>query len=246
MKKTSLPTPTTIKKIIKENHLTKTFVLNIKVKAQPGQFIMVWLPRLAEKPFSLTDSNPLTFTVRKLGKFTNYLNSKTKAGETIYYRGPFGKGTFKNTQGKKIFVSGGCGCGPLYFFSKTLKSKKTTQIILGAQNKKELLFVNRFKKLGFKTKVCTDDGSQGFKGFTTDLLEKILQKEKISCVYACGPMPMLRKIHKLCKTYKIKYQLSLETLMKCGFGVCGSCAIGNKLVCEDGPVFSRWPKENKS
>lgn len=241
--KTSLPIPVIVKKIIKENFRTKTFVTDAKIKAKPGQFIMVWLPRKAEKPFSITDNNPLTFTVMTVGPFTKTLNTQIKKGDKVWYRGPFGKGTFKEVKGKKILVSGGCGCVPLYFLTKKLKIKKASRVIVGAKTKKELLFEKRFKKLGFKVIVTTDDGSAGIKGFTTDVLEKILAKEKIACVYGCGPELMLKKIANICKRFKTKYQLSLEALMKCGFGVCGSCSRGEKLICHDGPVFSRWQED---
>lgn len=239
--KASLPKPITIKKIIQENFRTKSFVTDEKIKAEPGQFIMLWLPRIAEKPFSVVDNHPLTFTAMSVGPFTKNLNSKIKKGDKIWYRGPFGKGTFKAVKGKKILVSGGCGCVPLYFLAKKLRRKKTIRVIVGAKTKKELLFEKKFKELGFKTIVATDDGSKGIKGFTTDVLQEILEKEQVSCVYGCGPEAMLKKVAQICDKFKTRYQLSLEALIKCGFGVCGSCSRGGKLVCQDGPVFSKWP-----
>lgn len=216
-----------------------------KIKASPGQFVMIWLPGIAEKPFSITDNDPFTITVMEVGKFTKHLNQNIKPGNKIWYRGPFGKGVFKEEKGRKILVSGGCGCVPLFFFAKTLKNKKQTQVIIGAKTKKELLFQMRFKKLGIKTTITTDDGSQGIKGFTTDILSKLISNslisnQLISCVYACGPEIMLKKIAQTCEEKKVKYQLSLEALIKCGFGVCGSCSKSGKLVCKDGPVFTKW------
>jgi len=242
--KTSLPKSVLIKKIIRENFKTKTFITNEKIKASPGQFIMVWLPGKAEKPFSITNNNPLTFTVMSVGSFTKILNKEVNPGDKIWYRGPFGKGTFKELKGKKVFVSGGCGCVPLYFLAKKLKEKRKTRVIVGAKTKKELLFVEKFKKLKLKVLVTTDDGSQGAKGQTTDSLEKILLREKIKVVYACGPEAMLKKVVDICKHYKVRYQVSLEEIIKCGFGVCGSCARSGKLICQDGPVFSKWPKND--
>ena len=240
MNKTSLPIPIKVKQVIKENFRTKSFVLNGKVKARPGQFVMIWLPGNAEKPFSITDNNPFTITVMEIGKFTKHLNKNIKPGDKIWYRGPFGKGIFKQVKGKKILVSGGCGCVPLYFFAKTLKNKKSVQVIVGAKTKKELLFVKKFKDLGLNVQTTTDNGSAGKKGYTTDELKRILNTEKINCVYGCGPEVMLKKIAHICKEKKVKYQLSLEALIKCGFGVCGSCSVGGKLVCKDGPVFNKW------
>jgi dihydroorotate dehydrogenase electron transfer subunit len=243
MKKKSLPKAVKVKKIIKENFKTKSFVLDEKIKGRPGQFIMVWLPEVAEKPFSLTNTNPLTFTAMSVGRFTKTLNTKIKPGDRIWYRGPFGNGWFKNKKGRKILVSGGCGCVPVFFFAKNLteKDRKNTKAVIGAKNKKELLFEARFKGLGIKTIITTDNGSKGIKGYTTDVLEKELKKGGTACVYACGPEVMLRKVVELCKTYKTSCQVSLEAVIKCGFGICGSCSKGGKRVCKDGPVFSKWP-----
>ncbi len=241
MNKTSLPIPVKVKKIIKENYRTKSFILDGKIKAKPGQFVMIWLPNVGEKPFSLTNDNPFTITVMSIGKFTRYINDKVKIKDQIWYRGPFGDGVFKDLPGKKILVSGGCGCAPIYFFANSLKNKRNTLAIIGAKTKKEIMFYNKFKKIKVKSLICTDDGSMGIKGLTTDILQELANKEKIACVYACGPIAMLKNIAQICKEKKIKFQISLEAIIKCGFGVCGSCSIGGKLVCKDGPVFTEWP-----
>ena len=241
MTKISLPQPVTVTKIIKENSHTRTFITDINLPAMPGQFVMIWLPRQAEKPFSLTTTHPFSFTVMTVGPFTKILNTALQSGDRIWYRGPFGRGTYTPVPGKTILVSGGCGCVPLYCLAQTLKSKTSTRVIIGAKTKTELLFVNRFRRLGLKTVITTDDGTAGLKGFTTNALEAILKTEKIACVYGCGPDPMLKTIADLCRAHHVRYQLSLEALMKCGFGICGSCSRKGKLVCLDVPVFTRWP-----
>jgi dihydroorotate dehydrogenase electron transfer subunit len=85
--------------------------------------------------------------------------------------------------------------------------------------------------------VSTDDGSFGIKGFTTDVLMDLLKKEKFDCVYTCGPEVMMKKVFDICDDKGIKCQASLERYMKCGFGLCGTCCIDDKLICKDGPVF---------
>lgn len=241
--KTSLPQPITIAQVVTENDKVKTFVTQAKIKAQPGQFILVWLPKVAEKPFAVVDDKPLTLTVAKVGNFTKALH-KLKKGDRIWFRGPFGKGVFKKKGKNHLLVGGGYGVAPLYFLAEKLLSKSKTTIIIGAKSKKELLFEKRFKKLGMKVLVTAEDGSKGRKGLATEAQEKILSEKKIGCVYACGPEPMLKKIVDICKTYRVRYQVSLETIIKCGFGVCGSCSRSGRLICLDGPVFSRWPKKN--
>lgn len=240
--KTSLPEPTTINQVIKENGEVKTFITQAKIKARPGQFILVWLPRLAEKPFAVVDNDPLTFTVAKVGNFTRALH-RLKKGDKIWFRGPFGRGIFRRKGGNHLLVGGGYGVAPLYFLAKRLLGRQNTTVIIGAKNKNEVLFEKKFKDAGLKILVTTEDGSKGKKGLATEPLEEILSKEKIDCVYACGPEPMLEKVVEICQSFKKNYQVSLEAIIKCGFGVCGSCSRGGKLVCLDGPVFTRWPEK---
>ena len=90
--------------------------------------------------------------------------------------------------------------------------------------------------------ISTDDGSEGYKGYTTDILEeKLLKKNnKIDKVYSCGPEIMMKKVVDICYKYKVSCEVSLERYMKCGFGVCGQCSVDLEgiCICQDGPVFS--------
>lgn len=106
---------------------------------------------------------------------------------------------------------------------------------MGAHTKENLLFLNRFKK---KVQYSTSDGSYGFKGRPTVLLEKRLSEKKYDIVYCCGPESMMKAVIELCKKYKVECEVSLERYMRCGFGVCGACACNDQLVCKDGPVFN--------
>lgn len=238
--KTSLPKSVVIKKIIKENFRTKTFVTDIKIKAKPGQFILAWLPRLAERPFAIVNDSPLTFTVVKVGSFTRALH-ELKKDDKIWFRGPFGQGVFRKRGRSHLLVGGGYGVAPLYFLAKRLPNKRKSTIIVGAKTKKELLFEKKFKDLGLGVLVSTEDGSRGKKGLATDWMKEMPLGKKIDCVYACGPEAMLKGVVEICQSFKKKYQVCLEAIIKCGFGVCGSCTRGSRLACHDGPVFSRWP-----
>jgi len=237
----SKPIAATVKKIVQENHRTVSIVTDAKIEAKPGQFLMVWHPDKAEKPFSITTISPLSFTVQEVGEFSQFLVRQLKKGDKIWYRGPFGDGVYRVVKGRKILVAGGCGCVPLYALAQSIKEEegtKDTLIIVGARDSKELLFVDKFSQLGFEIKVATDDGSQGFHGNGVELLKKHL--EQVACVYSCGPSPMLKALAEVCQQAGVPIQVSLEEIMKCGFGVCGSCARGGKLVCKDGPVFDQW------
>lgn len=232
-------TTTTIKKIERENKKVKTFILNTKIKAMPGQYVMVWIPGLHEKPFGVANPSPLTLSIAKVGPFSEKVH-QLKVGDKVTFRGPYG--SFFIPKGKKmVFVGGGYGVVPLYFLAlNTPKNKRQSiTVIIGAKTKEELCFVSRFKKLGCKVLLATDDGSAGFKGFTTDVFENLLKKEKLDSAYACGPEMMMKKIALVCNQKSIFCQVSIERHFKCGgIGLCGECGHKGFLVCKEGPVFN--------
>ena len=207
--------------------------------AIPGQFIMVWLPGIGEKPFSLSGNAPLAITVAGVGEFSKKLIS-LKKGDHVHYRGPFGKGFELRGKYSRTFllVGGGYGAAPLRFLAKMALAKKAkVTMIVGARNKSLL---QKTKVKGAELLVATDDGSQGTKGFVTDVMANLLKEgRRFDCVYACGPEIMMKKIAETCKKNKIPGQFLLERIFKCGIGVCGQCAIDDKLVCFDGPKFER-------
>ena len=228
-----------IKKIIKENAGAKTIFLDVGIYSKPGQFVMVWLPQVDEKPFTVSYSgNGLGITVQEKGIFTKQILN-LKKGDLIGVRGPYGN-SFSTDEVKKVcIVAGGLGIATLNMLVRELLNKKAkVKLILGAQTKNKLLYVKELEKLlGKDLYIITDDGSAGEKGFATHLLEKFLEKEKFDLVYGCGPEMMMVKVFQICREHRVKCELSLERYMKCGFGVCGQCAIDDKLVCKDGTVF---------
>jgi len=233
-----LPKLVKIKKIIKENQKVKTFIFEERIKAIPGQYLMIWLPGVGEKPFSITNPDPLTIIIARVGPFSTALH-KLVLGKKLGYRGPIGRG-FKIVGEKILLVGGGYGAAPLYFLAQeAVKKKKKIFIVLGAKKKGELLYEKRFKKLGAKVFITTDDGSCGRKGLATDIGEEIIKKEKIDRVYSCGPEKMMDVLGKICQRLKVPCFLSLERFMKCGgLGICGQCEINGVLVCQQGPVFN--------
>jgi dihydroorotate dehydrogenase electron transfer subunit len=90
--------------------------------------------------------------------------------------------------------------------------------------------------LGARVVVTTEDGSRGIQGLATDAVAGLLNETGYQCVYACGPEPMLEAVERLARAHGLPAQLSYEQYMRCGLGVCGSCARGDWLVCRDGPV----------
>lgn len=226
-------------KIERETAKVKNFFLDTRVTAKPGQYVMVWIPREGEKPFAVGSSSPMLLSIAKVGPFSQKLH-ELKVGDKITFRGPYGSSF--TPKGKRILlVGGGYGMVPLYFYSlqASYAKRKNISVVIGARTKSDLVFVSKFKKLGCKVYLSTDDGSAGFKGFSTDLSQKLLDKEKFTYVATCGPIAMMKKIALMCKQKKIHCQVSVETHFKCGgMGLCGECTYNGYIVCREGPVFS--------
>jgi len=229
-----------------ESRTVKTFTFKDRqcTKAEPGQFLMLWIPGVDEIPLSILDAGKnsmVSVTVKKVGEATEVLHSR-EVGETIGIRGPFGN-SFTVKTGRILMVSGGTGTAPLLFLAKNLASKTVELVFtIGARTKDELLFMDKLKRIlvGKKTQLIatTEDGSYGTKGLATTVLEALLAKEKFDMIYTCGPEQMMRKVFDLAEKYGISLEASLERLMRCAIGLCGSCVIGRYRVCRDGPVFT--------
>ncbi len=229
----------TITKITQETPRVKTFTLDVSLPAKPGQYIMLWIPRLNEKPFGVLSPSPLTVSIAKVGPATEVIHA-FHVGDKITFRGPYGS-SFIPKGKRMLLVGGGYGVVPLYFLASSLSAvkRKNITVVLGAKTKTDLLFISRFKKLGCTVNVSTDDGSMGYKGFSTDLAHQLLEKNHFSSVYTCGPEVMMKKIAEMAHEKKIFCQVSVERFFKCGgMGLCGECSLNGHLVCKEGPVFS--------
>ena len=210
----------------------RTFTLDVEVEARPGQFCMLWIPGLNEKPMSFSNvDGKAAVTVKKLGSFTSQLFTLGR-GDEVGFRGPYGRG-FEYAAGNVCVVGGGCGVAPL----RPLKDKLRGHAVLAAKSAEELLFADEFAAAGFSVHVATDDGSAGEKAYAHEAFGRLLETERFACVYACGPEPMMRKVMDLCAGRGVQCQLSLERYMKCGVGLCGSCTVAGMRVCVEGPVF---------
>jgi dihydroorotate dehydrogenase electron transfer subunit len=235
----SLPEVVSIKEISDETRTIRTFALDAELEeAEPGQFVMLWLPGIDEKPFAVVRPAPLTVTVARVGPFSTALHQRD-IGDPVGWRGPYGKGFSLRRDRHALLVAGGYGAAPLYFLAeRAVEQGIGTSVAVGARKALDLLYVDRFESLGVECLVCTDDGSTGERGYVTDIVSTTLAGEPKPVVYACGPEPMLVALHRLCLEHHVPGQFSLERYMKCGFGICGQCAIDDMLVCQDGPVFT--------
>ncbi len=238
------PTIVTIEKVIDETPTVRTLIFSDELMSTvlPGQFAMVWIPGINELPMSVMVSKEFgkaAFTVRKHGPASTGLFN-IKSGEQIGIRGPYGN-TFDVKQGKLLLVGGGTGLVPMMRLLTFVKPNDDVTVLIGAKTKNEVFFEdlanNLLENNSHKVIVSTDDGSYGEKGFVTDLVEKLVSENKYDGVYTCGPEIMMYKTVQSAHSRGIFVQASLERMMKCGVGICGSCCVDEKLVCMDGTVF---------
>ena len=238
-----IPKTVKIEKIIKETPSMKTFIISDKLSSKPGQFVNIWLPNIDEKPMSISyqDNEKFAITVAKVGKFTKELH-KLKPGNKIGIRGPYGNPFDLKNYKNIVLIGGGCGCAPVLFLADKAKERKIKHyLILGARTKDEIPFIDRITKTKLNAFYSTDDGSFGFHGFTTQVLERIINSKKIDCVYACGPEIMMKIILDICNKHNNDCQLSLERILKCSLGISGSCCMDPSgiMVCKEGPVLEK-------
>jgi len=220
-----------IDEVVEETPSIKTFFFQDSSNPEPGQFYMVWIPGVDEFPMSISYIGERKgFTVRKVGAGTEAMHA-LKDGDKLWIRGPYGRG-FRRVDGYALIVGGGSGMATL----APLAEVQDGDIIIAARSMDELLFLDRFSRRNVYA--ATDDGSYGFKGFATELAERLLEERKYDAIFTCGPEIMMRKIIDMAQSRNIPVQASLERLMKCGIGICDSCSINGYRVCVDGPVFS--------
>jgi len=204
--------------------------------SEPGQFFMVWLPGVDEKPFvaSYLDEERFGVTVLVRGPFTRRL-AELAPGAAVGFRGPYGRG-FQGWRGRAgdpgvVLVGGGCGMASLALLAERLAR---ASIMQGAPTAAELLYTDRFPA----QRIFTEDGSAGRRGVPTQGLREALAGGGVRAVYTCGPEAMMAAVVQMCREARVPCQASLERYMKCGFGICGQCECDGRLVCQDGPVFS--------
>lgn len=213
----------------------------------PGQFVEVAVETpgvLLRRPISINDvdrqANILTLLVRNAGRGTSALLDM-KAGERLNLLLPLGNGfsTEAPDGARLILIGGGVGVAPLLYLGKVLKEKGfEPEFLLGARTVADLLSLDDFKAVG-KVHVCTEDGSEGVKGFVT---AHPCLSEKATRYYCCGPAPMMKAVAKVARQNGVDCEVSLENMMACGLGACLCCVEktvkGNVCVCTEGPVFN--------
>ncbi|MBT3704608.1 dihydroorotate dehydrogenase electron transfer subunit [Candidatus Peregrinibacteria bacterium] len=242
----TIPETIPIKKIVKETDTIWTFQFEYNLESKPGQFLMLWIPGVDEKPFSIAydDGKEFWLTIAKVGSATEEL-FKLKEGDLIGIRGPFGT-HYKWEKGKHlVLLAGGYGAAPLYGLARAaVEDGCKVDFVVGARSEDLLLYEERVSALGSNVTyhAATDDGSKGHEGYNTEILEEIIASkdgEGVSKIYACGPEMMMKRAAEIARDKGIKSELALERYMKCGFGVCGQCCVDETgvCVCKEGTVF---------
>lgn len=235
-----------ISEVLPETARCRTLQFNMvePMNVCPGQFLMVWVPGIDEVPMSISKWAPPVagITVLDIGEATKALTSMS-INDWIGIRGPFGK-SFDTDSKKALVVGGGVGMAPLRpLVYRLLDDGAYVTLLIAAKTKNDLVFHREFSELAsntFRLITTTDDGSLGFKGLATEGVTELLDINEFDTLYTCGPELMMVGLHKLATKTGIGFQASLERFMKCGCGLCGTCAMDptGDLVCLDGPVFT--------
>ena len=221
-----------------ETPSTVTLRFPYPAPADPGQFVMIWLPGDDEIPMSLsyTDGPSKGVTIKAMGATSQHAQS-IRPGDLVGIRGPYGN-RFDLAPRRVLIVSGGSGAAVLAPAAERARGGGTSvTVALGATRAPELLFKDRFRAMGARVEVATDDGSEGTKGFVTVVAERLLTTEPFEVVWTCGPEVMMKKVLAAAAARSVPVFCSMERHMKCALGMCDACAIGPYHVCVDGPVF---------
>ena len=247
----------TIERVVDETPTVRTLYFHDEVLAnvKPGQFAMIWIPGVNELPMSVMISekkDEAGLTVRKRGESSTALYN-LKIGDKIGVRGPYGN-SFEITNGKILLIGGGTGLVPLMRLIKYSNPDWTTNqitVLMGSKTKEEVFFEDISNKMLTHSQnpqiiPVTEDGSYGEKGYVTDVLEKLLEENTYDGIYTCGPELMMYKTVQMANKKGIFVQASLERMMKCGIGICGSCCVNDDLACRDGTVFDGAHLSQKS
>lgn len=224
----------------------------IAANAKPGNFVNVKVSDasqpLLRRPFSIhnCDGRHIDIMVKSVGSGTEIFRNAAE-GSIVRVLGPLGNSFGHDTSGFEtaVLVSGGIGTAPMLFLEKTLaaQGKKVINLV-GGRTREELLSINLTN-----CRLATDDGSEGFRGTVVCLLQRELQEletEGPFRIFACGPTPMLKALASFCRENTLPCELSLESVMGCGIGICYGCSVevrnpdgtaGTVLLCKEGPVI---------
>jgi len=212
-----------------------------------GHFVIIRLDEKGERiPLTIADGDPekgtITLVVQKVGVTSAKLLAMKAGEEILDVVGPLGHATHIDNFGTVLCAGGGVGVAPMLPIIKALKEAGNKVISVLAGRTKELIILeDEVKKYSDEVMIMTDDGSYGKKGLVTAGMEEVIQREKVHKAFVIGPAIMMKFGSLTTKKYNIPTDVSLNTIMVDGTGMCGACRVSvggkTKFVCVDGPEF---------
>ena len=238
------------KKIAESIYSIKVLAPKIAAKRRAGQFIVLIVDEKGERiPLTIAgadkDSGLIEIVFQTVGHTTQHLASlKVGRGDSIKdILGPLGHPTYIKNFGTAVCIGGGLGIALAMPITEALHEAGNNVIsIISARNESLLLMEDRLRKISNELLIATDDGSKGFHGFPTQILQEMIDsKRKIDIVFTVGPVPLMGAVCKLTQPYNIKTIVSLNPIMVDATGMCGACRVTvggkTKFACVDGPEF---------
>ena len=221
----------------------------IALERQPGQFIILQTDDdLGERiPLTIADANTqegsITIIFQVVGKTTKHLSTFMVGDVLPALVGPLGRPTHIHHFGKVVCVCGGIGVAPMYPIAQELKNAgNQVTVIIGARTKALIILEKEMRAIADELIICTDDGSYGNKALVTAPLKALCESDaRPDMVIAIGPPVMMKFCAATTRPFNIFTQVSLNTIMVDGTGMCGGCRVTvdnqTKFVCVDGPEF---------
>ena len=236
--------------------LMKIHAPRVARSAQPGQFVIVRADAHGERiPLTISDfdaaEGSVTIVTQAIGASTRKICALEQGEALADFAGPLGRPSEfvhlpleEVRQRRYLFVAGGVGTAPIYPQVKWLKEHGVrADVIIGAKNSRMLIYTDAMRAVAENLYIATDDGSEGFKGMVTGLIEELVEQrgERYDECVAIGPMIMMKFVALTTRKYNLKTTVSLNALMVDGTGMCGACrvTVGGKtrFTCVDGPEF---------
>ena len=238
--------------ISKEQFSEKVFKLEIEApliakSRRAGHFVIVRVDEKGERmPLTIAGSNlekgTITLVVQTVGLSSTKLCKLNEGDYVLDVVGPLGQATHIQNYGTVVCAGGGVGVAPMLPIIQALKAAGNRVIsVLAGRSKDLIILEEEVRASSDEVIIMTDDGSYGTKGIVTEGIESVIKREKVDKCFAIGPAIMMKFCCLLTKKYEIPTDVSLNTIMVDGTGMCGACRITvggkTKFVCVDGPEF---------
>ncbi len=242
------------------NHVFSVWLESDKIAetSVAGQFINVqvgdseFIEPVLRRPFAIASVEGKKYEIifHEVGRGTEMLKKLLQPGKFASVLGPLGNGfDLKGSDKEKLLIAGGLGIAPIKrLMEKYISMGIKTTVIWGNRDKSDFFDLDYYMNQDIMLFISSDNGSIGFEGNVLEMLQSEIRNSRIETmdkydIYAVGPTPMMRGVAEYLLSEGFSCQVSLETPMACGIGVCQGCAVdkrkepGYLLVCKDGPVF---------